>query len=363
MGNKRKKEVENEEVQQAEEGVEQEEDRYTLFDEMWGDSQDDKDVEGVTEDTDTDIEENDEDEDHEEVDSEDSADDHDDEPEDSDDDDEVDDDPAETRQSKSRSNDPYAWIEELPEEVKQQAEALRHSATSHQGRAVAFQRRLGELQQELDELRTSRERKPADQKSGSKSVASDSAAPELPEEWKKLQEDFPEFAAAVESLRKIDREQYEAKLTEVLSPIEKQRVAQQREVFDNKVTEGSKAIFTEGDDWHEIVTGDDFLAWLEMQPKSMRQAARTPDPDEALYVLRRYKQDYDEAVAHILQEEGLSPDDKTTKASAKPNKADEVKSRRSKRKKESVAPESKPVSTTSERVSGDHEALFNSMWG
>ena len=253
------------------------------------------------------------------------------------------------------SADPYAWIQALPEEVRTQAENLKHSALSDQGRVAAYNRQLDSLRRELEAAqRQARTPAPAEQTS----KTSVSAAPELPEKFKQLKEDFPEFADAVEEMRELDRLRYEARLTEALSPIEEQRVAQQRSSFLDTVSAAGRDIFqTEETGWHwqEIVKGDDFLAWLDMQPASMKAAARTPDPDEAISVLRRYRQDYDVAVAAMQ--------DPATPANSSARQADEVKNRRNKRKSTSVVPGSRPVASDPKNVSGDYEAQFNAMWG
>jgi hypothetical protein len=253
------------------------------------------------------------------------------------------------------TNDPYAWIKALPEEVRAQAESLKHSAMSDQGRVAAYNRQLDSLRRELEAAqRQARSPVPAEQK-GQPSV---SAAPELPAKFKQLKEDFPEFADAVEEMRELDRLRYEARLTEALSPLEEQRVAHQRTSFTDTVSAAAKDIFqTEesGWAWQDIVAGDDFLAWLDLQPASMKAAARAPDPVEAIAVLRRYRQDYDTAVAAMQ--------DPATPANSSARQADDVKNRRNKRKSTSVVPGSRPVASDPKNVSGDYEDAFNAMWG
>ena len=253
-----------------------------------------------------------------------------------------------------QSDDPFGWIKALPEEVREQAEQLRHSALSDQGRVAAYNKQLAQLRQELDAAKqaAARPAAPAEQK------PSVSAAPELSEKFKQLKEDFPEFAEAVEEIREIDRLRYEARLTEALSPIEQMKIAQQRADFDETVTTGVKDFLPDAPewDWRVITKEADFHAWLKLQPQSMNTAARSSDPQEALNVLRRYKQDYDAAVAEMQ----FTPD---TTTNASTQKADDVKQRRTKLKNSSVVPGSKPVPTDPNAIEGDYDAMFNARWG
>lgn len=257
----------------------------------------------------------------------------------------------------------FAWIDELPEEVRAEAIRLRNEAKAHQGRAATFQNRASNLQYELDRMK-SRSAQTAAQ-SPDKSLASASAAQELPKEWKQLQEDFPEFASAVEAIRESDRLAFQQQLQEKIEPLENMSRAQDRQRFTNEVSAAAAEIFdTEntGVFWTDVVASDDFRAWLDMQPPSVQQAAVTPDTRDAIYVLQRYEKDYQEAVARMYGQSeqgtdaGNSPKDQ-------PSKADEVRAKRQKQKAASVAPGSKPAPSESSNVSGDYEAQFNAMWG
>lgn len=250
--------------------------------------------------------------------------------------------------------DPFAWINNLPEKVREQAEQLKHSALSDQGRVAAYNKQLAELKRELEAAKryaATAVPVPAEQK------PSASAAPELPAKFKQLKEDFPEFAEAVEELRAIDRAQYEARFTEAVSPIERMRVREQRAIFAEAVSAGT-AEFLPTDDpewnWEVVAKSKDFLAWLDMQPESVQDAARVPKPVEALNVLRRYKQDWDVAVSQMLPP--------TVTEGASTQKADAIKHRRDQRKRTAVVPGSKPVATDPNLINGDYEAEFNARW-
>lgn len=255
--------------------------------------------------------------------------------------------------------DPYAWINSLPEEVQEQAKALRNQANSHQGRATAFQRRVNELTDELRRLEQARAEAPAEQKPS----ASESAAPEQLKKLERLKEDFPEFAEALEEVISFERKEVERRVKETLKPLEEERAKKRSDDFNKAVDEGAEEIFhtTEtGLHWKAVVDGDDFRAWLQMQPKSVQQAARAPDPDEAIYVLRRYEDDYQRAV----KEMGLDNQGKESQGavSEEVSRAEELKRKRKQRQATSTAPGSKPAEGGRDSHGGDYEAEFNSMW-
>lgn len=260
--------------------------------------------------------------------------------------------------SPKSTSDPYQWIDSLPEEVREQARQLKHAAASQQGRAAAFQRRAEELQQELDRARTA----PRPAPTADRAKASDPAAPELPSKFKQLKEDFPEFAEAVEEIRALDRQQYQKQLEERLTPLNEITARTKKAEFDSAVNEAAAEIFNTietGVYWKDIVVGEDFRAWLALQPKSIQTAAGVPDPTEAVYVLRRYEEDYQNALKQLQSE--ATP---ATPASQKSTQADKVKEKRAQRMQKSVAPGSKPAAADPKHGGGgDYDAEFDAMWG
>lgn len=259
------------------------------------------------------------------------------------------------------SSDPYAWIDSLPEEVKEQARALRNQASSHQGRATAFQRRVSELQEDLRRLEAARKVEPADRKP----QATESAAQVAhSKKLEALKEDFPEFAEALEEVRSAERQEVERRLQEALKPLEEDRARKRVTEFEQAVTAEAERIFNTpetGVHWKDIVAGADFRAWLDMQPKSVQQAARTPDVSEAVFVLRRYEDDYQRAVKEL----GLDKSSKETAApvSNEAARAEELKRKRKQRQVTSTAPGSRPADGGKHDVSGDYEEMFDAMWG
>lgn len=257
------------------------------------------------------------------------------------------------------SADPYAWINSLPEEVQEQAKALRNQANSHQGRATAFQRRVNELTDELRRLENARAEAPADQAR----QAPESAAPEQLKKLERLKEDFPEFAEALQEVISVERKEVERRLKESFKPLEEERARKRSEEFNRVVEEEAAKIFhtnETGLHWKAVVEGDDFRAWLDMQPKSVQQAARTPDANEAVFVLRRYEDDYQRAV----KEMGLDNQGKESQGtvSEEVSRAEELKRKRKQRQATSTAPGSKPAEGGRDSHGGDYEAEFNSMW-
>lgn len=258
-----------------------------------------------------------------------------------------------------KSDDPYSWIEALPDEVKEQAKALKHSALSDQGRVAAYNRRVRDLQDEIDRMKT----RPASS-TAAEAPEPSSAAPELPEKFKQLKEDFPEFADAVEAIRQYDRELWNQELTEKLTPFEQERTVAKRSAFDAAVTKEAEAIFnTEetGVHWQDVVEGEDFRAWLADQPNSVKRAAVTPDASEAVYVLRQYERDYQAAIADL--DSNQNEQIPVQKEEPSHSKADAIQTRRKQRKQTGVTPGSKPIQSDPDAQGGDYEAEFNRTWG
>lgn len=256
-------------------------------------------------------------------------------------------------------DDPYSWIDSLPEEVKEQAAALKHRALSDQGRVAAYNRRLNDLQAEVDRMNS--RQTPA---TAAKANEPESAAPELPEKFKQLKEDFPEFADAVEEIRQYDREVFRNELDEKLKPLEQVRADTKKTAFKAAVSEAASEIFnTEetGVYWEDVVRDEDFSAWLQEQPQSVQNAAQVPDPNEAIYVLRQYERDYQEAIAAIEAESQQSQP--ATNQAPAPARADKVKSKRQQRQRTSVTPGSKPIISDPNNEGGDYESEFDRQWG
>lgn len=257
------------------------------------------------------------------------------------------------------SDDPYAWINNLPDDVRDRAAALKHRADSDQGRVAAMNRRVQDLQDEMDRIRA-RASRPAEQDSDDEPS---SAAAELPEKFKQLKEDFPEFAEAVDAIREYDRQMWNQELNAKLQPFEQERATQSRQAFQSAVTEAAEEIFNTqetGVHWQDIVNGEDFRAWLSEQPNSIKTAAKTPDPREAIYVLQRYEDDYQAAIAEQNSSNEQAPvqqEEPTT------SKADAVKARRLQKKQTGVTVGSKPIISDPNNEGGDYYAEFDRRWG
>lgn len=261
-------------------------------------------------------------------------------------------------ESEEATDDTYSWIDSLPEEVKDEAERLKHSAESDRGRISAYNRQLRDLREELDRMKS----RPAARPAATGAPATEPAVHELPEKFKQLKEDFPEFAEAVDSLREYDREQFEQQLEAKLQPLEQDRVKQQQHDFNSAVDEAANEIFNTnetGTEWRDVVHSEDFTAWLQMQPRSVKEAATKPDPAEAINVLSRYESDYQAAVAIMNGDD----DTDVLEENNQSNEADELKAKRTKRKKGSVAPGSKPIIADPTSEGGNYEDEFNAQWG
>lgn len=252
------------------------------------------------------------------------------------------------------------WYGRLPDEFKGPVDKLQHEIRSDRGRLSALQRKYNETQAALEAARASQATQAAKEEKDT-----DAAAPSTSEAAKQLLEDYPELGAQLQEVLAEERRAMDQNLEKKLQPINEARQAEQASAAQRYVEEEAAKIFnTEetGVHWKDVVGGDDFPAWLNLQPKFIQDAARTSDdPETAVGVLRMYEDDYQAAVAAqestSKQEPEPSEEDNTT------TQGDKLAAKRKDRKAKTTSPPSKPVGTDADKVAGDYEAMFNTMWG
>ena len=250
--------------------------------------------------------------------------------------------------------DQYSWIESLPEEQREMAERLRHEALSDRGRVSALTRKVNEITTEL-----------ATAKSAHSDVASaevdEATAPEVvaSEKMKQLQEEYPELGKQLSDIWAEQTATLRKDFSDQLTPIQEARTADAAASAQAHIDTAAAEIFdtdNTGLHWQDVVKSEDFTAWLNMQPAFIQTTARTSeDPQAGIDVLRMYESDYQVAIAEQTSNSSNSDSEDTSQG-------DKVQAERNRRKATTVSPESRPVGSDSDAVSGDHESMFNAMW-
>jgi hypothetical protein len=283
-------------------------------------------------------------------------------------DDEVDDDSGEEpelekepRQDKPKEaapapDDPYAWIESLPEEQRDMARQLKHEALSDRGRVSALSRKVNDISREL-------EQKAARSKVESAGEDSDAAtAPKPSEALRRLQEEYPELGKELSEVLLEERKTLKEEFSKQLTPLQERQTADALASERNRLDQEAAEIFNTketGTHWQDVVKSEDFSAWLNMQPRFVQDAAKTSNSaQDGIEILRMYEEDYQAELAKLEKpEKSASGGEDATK------RGDKVKARRQQRQATTVSPASKPAGTDTDGLAGDHEAMFNAMWG
>jgi hypothetical protein len=247
--------------------------------------------------------------------------------------------------------DPFAWITELPEDVRQQAEALQQQGRTSAGRASALQRKVNELQARL-EAREELKGKGRDDASRSPDNEEDPAT------LQEFMEKYPSLAKSVQSLVRQEAAGIKETMDSRYGPIYEEVQAKKRTAAAARLEDGAAELFeTErtGIDYREIVKSDfyrnDFLA---NQPAEFQQIANTTqDPDTALWVLQQFKAFADK---HDSQASSGS------ETSGTKSRADQASQRRSQARNNAASVKPKSAPADMEQAVG-YEAEFQRQWG
>ena len=187
-------------------------------------------------------------------------------------------------------DDPYAWINDLPQEAQKRAKELQHSATSDAGRVAALQRRADAAEARLQAVKS------AQTKRRSEAPADGSAPKEdrpLSPKLKEFVESYPQLAESVQEMVRQDRAELEEMIDQRLSPINEEAEFRKISEARNRLEEGAAKIF---DTAHSHIHYSDVLksdlyteTFLKSQPQEFQQMAMTTqDPDTALWVLQQF---------------------------------------------------------------------------
>jgi len=253
------------------------------------------------------------------------------------------------------TRDQYTWIEGLPEEQREMAERLKHEVLSDRGRVSALTRKLNETTSELAAAKVhSTTVAPANEE------ADVATAPELSENLKQLQEDYPELGKQIAQIWAERETSLRKEFSDQIDPIKEAQTADAKASEQAQMEQAGSDIFkTEetGVYWKDVVNSEDFSAWLSMQPAFIQNTARTSNnPKDGIDVLRMYESDYQTALTS--QQE---PADDTSGKNTE--QGDKIKARRRQRKATTVSPESQHVGTDADELTGDYDSMFDAMFG
>lgn len=172
--------------------------------------------------------------------------------------------------------------------ARREAEEWKHRYNSDLGRQAALQRKIQEQEQLLRKLQGQQQKpKPAPQDAQPQQGDEAPDGSGMPDnEWKALQQDFPEFAKAIEFKLSRLEEQYGRKLS-VLEQIEQIRQAQQQEEY---VRSQYQALEAEHPDYREVARDPAFSEWLGRQPRKVQELSNSMASTDNAYLLRLYKQ-------------------------------------------------------------------------
>ena len=187
-----------------------------------------------------------------------------------------------------KDDDPYAWINELPEEVRQHAEAMKHETISNRGRIRSYQSRLDEI--------TAREAARAKAAQGKATPEGDASTQgqqpeEVDEIAQQIKEDYPQLAEYLDRISAKARAEAEAAADAKIAPLleEKQveRVKAARDTFENLAAE---VFQTEsgGPYWQDAVDSPEFKQYYGTLTDEEKRLVHSNDPKTAANALARF---------------------------------------------------------------------------
>jgi hypothetical protein len=164
-------------------------------------------------------------------------------------------------------------VEAQLQRAREEAQLWQHKYNSDLGRQNAFQRKLAEQQQYIDQLQNQMKR----------------SSPEsmTPNEWKAIQEDYPEIAQGFQAYVGELEQRHRAEIESVRSAL--QPIQQQAE--ESYVMDQFRLLENEHPDYREIAQSDSFKSWVRQQPANVQDMYESKQAADAAYLLRSYKND------------------------------------------------------------------------
>ena len=193
------------------------------------------------------------------------------------------------------------WYDALPDEAKELFDknasdlaALQDQYTALHGRVAPVQQENARLRRQLEEQSqpapTGGQGNTPSQSPTAQPVPTSTANLDDVEEFQEFKEAFPEEARAIEAIfgRQAQHITHLAsqlgEVTQGLQQIQSVSTKSEREAALKQLSEAHP-------DWMQVRHSDDFEQWRATQPPSVAMMADSPNVNECIYILDRYKQD------------------------------------------------------------------------
>lgn len=193
---------------------------------------------------------------------------------------------------KKEPDDPYAWVKEIPESVRQKVMdeintkiGLEHRIRSDDGRVRAHQEKILKLNRTIAEL----QQRPVDTK---KPATADGQV--TPEAWQQIVKSDPELAAAFEARVKSEVESAVGSLRNELQEFKRTAVDPLYEHTSQQYVEEQKHTLRQMvPNYEQVVASPEYSDWLNNYASDgiRRLALTSTDANDAINVLRYYAND------------------------------------------------------------------------
>lgn len=168
--------------------------------------------------------------------------------------------------------DPEPTLEERLSKAEKDAQLWQHKYNSDLGRQNAFQKRLNDQTNTIQQLQNQLKR----------SAGGDAMTPN---EWKALQEDYPDIASGFQAYVG----QLEARHKSEIEGIRRDLQPIQSQAKENYVQDQFRILEMEHPDYREIAGSDEFKSWVNTQPSNVKDMITSQQAGDAAYLLRTYK--------------------------------------------------------------------------
>lgn len=221
--------------------------------------------------------------------------------------------PAEQARDEAGKSDVWAnappELREAYQELQRKATNLEHDLTRHRGTVSTLHRKLAQLEQSAPKQT---QHQPQEQSRGQERAGDGKAPPDRQQRLKQLREEYPELAEPlIDYISEL--EQKVADVSGIGETVKQlQTVEQSRE--QAYISQQEHTLSQTHPDWQPILqqNGATFQAWIEDQPKAIREAAmrnanQIVDAQAAADVIGRFKQHLGVASSPSQQADEANP--------------------------------------------------------
>lgn len=180
------------------------------------------------------------------------------------------------QQEKVEQDDLPDWLQSATDEVKENFRKLQadnqryqHQARSQNGRVGALTKKYQQAQAEIERLKQEHSY----------------AKPQLNDELKALEDDYPEFA---KMFRKFAEHQ-DRQLAEYTRPLEQLAQAEMQDLAQQQLENSINYVSQIVPDAEQILNNPHFATWLQRQPVGIQALFNSDEVDDAIYLLSEYK--------------------------------------------------------------------------